>query len=100
MATSKRTSSPNGNRGASLEQALAQASDTQGMLREASAQTVAIEEAANRIAGMGAEQAAASEQIRASVESMAASIEESATAMQELARSQAHVSETTRDMQQ
>src|SRR6185369_10810567 len=100
MATSKRAAVSNGNRGTSLEQALAQATTTQGMLRDNAAQVVSIEEAANRIAEMGNEQAAGGEQIRASIEAMAARIEETAIAVQELARSQAHVSETTRDMQQ
>src|SRR3569623_658158 len=100
MATSRRATVSNGNRNVSLDQALAQAGDTHGMLRDSAAQALSIEEAANRIASMGSEQSAASYQIRASIEAMSALIEETATAVQELARSQVHVSETTRDIQQ
>src|SRR5689334_4062399 len=90
-------SAQNGNRRVSIDEAAAGGA-VRG-LRETAAEAQAIEDAATRLAASGNEQAAAGEQVRASMEAMAVGIEQAATAAQSLARAQAHVAETAKEIQ-
>src|SRR6188508_995461 len=89
----------NGNRQVDLEDALAGASGATRGLRETATQARAIEDAATRLAASGNEQAAANEQIRASLEALAAGVEQAATSSLSLARAQANVAETAKEVQ-
>src|SRR5688572_14819983 len=67
-------------------------------LRETASRGKVIEEATERLEAAGAEQAAATEQIRSSMESVATSIEETGSVAQSLARAQAGVSDLVKDV--
>ena len=89
-----------GSRRDALEHALSSANGAARVLRDAALQAASIEEAATRLGAGGNEQAAAGEQIRASLEGLAAGVEETGISVHGMASSQAHVAATARELQQ
>src|SRR4051812_46022370 len=81
-----------------VDAALGRAEQMARSLRQSGTIAQSVEDAAQRLAAGGNEQAAAAEQMRSAVESVATGVEQTAQVVQSMTRSQAQVAELTRDV--